>query len=158
MKTSSVILLVNILLLIFIWAFTIISYSGLPEIIPTHFAVNGQIDGESEKHTIWFLPAIASFISLVMISVPKDPNSPLLHVPQSFRNKETLRLYMYTMLLPILLLLGDTVLESILIAQGKLAEMTNAVFFLLALFFAVMGYSIYKMIKESRAETSNVRN
>jgi len=155
MKISTFLLTINIALLIFIWVFTGVKYAELPEIVPSHFSVNGRVDGESAKNTIWFLPAIATFIFLLMVGVPRNPDSPMLNVPQSFRNKETLKLYMYSMLLPVLLLLGDTVVESILMAQGRLAEMTNAVFVLLALLFAVMGFCIFKMLKESRAELLN---
>ncbi|MCS3530675.1 DUF1648 domain-containing protein [Chryseobacterium sp. JUb7] len=158
MKTSTFLLIINIALLIFIWVFTGVKYAELPEIVPSHFAVNGKVDGESAKNTIWFLPAIATFVFLALIGVSRNPDSPLLHVPQSFRNKETLKLYMYSMLLPVLLLLGDTVVESILIAQGRLAEMTNIVFVLLALMFGVMGFCIFKMLKESRTEILNTKN
>jgi uncharacterized membrane protein len=156
MKTSSLLLAINIILLIFIWVFVGINYAGLPETVPSHFAVNGAIDGESEKRAIWFLPGIATFFFLLLVGVPRNPDSPMLNVPNSYRNKESLKLFAYSILLPLLLLLADTVVENILIAQGKLQEMSNAVFILLALIFIVMGIHIYRMIKESKAETSKI--
>lgn len=156
MKISSLLLAINILLLIFIWVFVGVNYSNLPEIVPSHFAVNGNVDGESEKRAIWFLPGIATFVFLLLVGIPRNPNSPMLNVPNSYRNKESLKLFAYTTLLPVLLLLADTIVESILIAQGKLQKMTDAVFVLLALLFIVIGTHIFRMIKESKSETSKI--
>lgn len=158
MKTSTVFFVANILLLSFIWGFTIFSYSNLPENVPTHFAVNGTVNGEDHKKTIWFLPAIGTFIFLLLAGIPRNPESPMLNVPQSFRNKEKLKVFSYSILLVMLLLLADTVVESILIAEGKLSEMSNAVFVLLALLFFTIGFHIFSMIKEGRKETLNLKN
>ena len=156
MKTSSLLLAINIILLVFIWVFIGVNYAGLPEIVPSHFAVNGNVDGESEKRAIWFLPGIATFIFLLLVGIPRNPDSPMLNVPSSYRNKESLKFFAYSILLPILLLLADTVVESILIAQGKLQEMSNAVFVLLPLSLIVIGMHIFRMIKESKSETSKI--
>ncbi|MDF2932956.1 MAG: hypothetical protein K0R36_2287 [Chryseobacterium sp.] len=156
MKTSSLLLSINIILLVFIWVFVGVNYAGLPETVPSHFAVNGNVDGESEKRAIWFLPGIATFLFLLLVGIPRNPDSPMLNVPGSYRNKESLKLFAYSILLPILFLLADTVVESILIAQGKLQEMSNAVFVLLALLLIVVGIHIFKMIKESQSETSKI--
>jgi len=154
MKVSGLLLAINILLLIFIWVFTAATYAGLPEIVPSHFAVNGTVDGESEKKAIWILPAIATFFFLLLVGIPKNPDSPMLNVPESYRNKESLKILMYSILLPALLLLADTIVESVLIAQGKMQSMSNIVFVLLALLFTVIGLHIFKMLKESKTEIS----
>jgi len=158
MKVSGFLLSINILLLIFIWVFTATIYAGLPEIVPSHFAVNGTVDGESEKKAIWILPAIATFLFLLLVGIPKNPDSPLLNVPKSYRNKESLKTLMYSILLPVLLLLADTIVESILIAQGKMQEISFAVFILLGLLFAVLGLHIFKMLKESKTESLKIKN
>lgn len=156
MKTSSLLLVINIILLVFIWIFIGINFAGLPETVPSHFAVNGNVDGASEKKAIWILPVIATFLFLLLVGISRDPDSPMLNVPKSYRNKESLKFFANSTLLPILLLLADTVVESILIAQGKLRGMSNAVFILLALVFIVIGIHIFRMIKESKSETSNI--
>jgi len=156
MKTSSLLLTINIILLVFIWIFIGINFAGLPETVPSHFAVNGNVDGASEKKAIWILPVIATFLFLLLVGISRDPDSPMLNVPKSYRNKESLKFFANSTLLPILLLLADTVVESILIAQEKLRGMSNAVFILLALVFVVIGIHIFRMIKESKSETSNI--
>ncbi len=158
MKTSSILLGINILLLVFIWVFIGVNYSGLPETVPSHFAVNGDIDGESEKRAIWLLPGIATFLFLLLVGIPRNIDSPMLNVPPSYRNKESLKFFAYSILLPILLLIADTVVESILIAQGKLQEMSNAVFVLLFLSLLVVGIHIFRMIKEINAATPKIQN
>lgn len=155
MKISSLLLAINIILLVFIWVFVGVNYADLPEIVPSHFAVNGNVDGESEKRAIWILPSIGTFIFLLLIGIPRNPDSPMLNVPSSYRNKENLKFFAYSILLPILFLLADTIVESILIAQGKLHEMSNAVYVLLVLTFLVMGIHIFRMIKEGKSEISN---
>lgn len=156
MKISSLLLTINIILLVFIWIFIGINFAGLPETVPSHFAVNGNVDGASEKKAIWILPVIATFLFLLLVGISRDPDSQMLNVPKSYRNKESLKFFANSTLLPILLLLADTVVESILIAQGKLRGMSNAVFILLALVFVVIGIHIFRMIKESKSETSNI--
>ncbi len=66
MKLSGILLIVNTLLLAVIWVFTGIKYAGLPEVIPTHFDIHGNVDGESGKTVIWLLPCIAAFIHLLL--------------------------------------------------------------------------------------------
>lgn len=152
MKISTILLTVNILLLVLIWVFIGTEYISLPEIVPSHFAVNGTVDGESEKRAIWILPVVATFMFLLLVGIPKDPNSPLLNVPESYRNQESLKLLMYSMLLPVLLIFGDMIVESVRVAQGKQEEMSNAVFILLSLLFIVVGINIFMMIKKGRSE------
>ncbi|MBK1898175.1 DUF1648 domain-containing protein [Chryseobacterium paridis] len=143
-------LVVNIFLLISIWIFTGWKYAGLPEIVPTHFVVNGPADGYDHKRTIWFLPSIATFLFFILFAVTRNPNSPMLNVPDSFRNKKSLELFAYSVLLPLLLLFGYTLLESISVAEGKTNTLGNLFFVLLGLLFAVIGTNIFIMFKKGK--------
>ena len=67
--------LVNITLLILIWGFTIVHYLDLPDTIPIHFNARGEADGFGHKSTIWMLPAIATFIYLLMIIINLFPHT-----------------------------------------------------------------------------------
>ncbi|WP_419488671.1 DUF1648 domain-containing protein [Chryseobacterium bernardetii] len=154
MKLSAILLIVNTLLLAVIWVFTGIKYAGLPEVIPTHFDIHGNVDGESGKTVIWLLPCIAAFIHLLFIGI-KDPNSPLLNVPQSFRNERTLKLYLFSLELPVMILFLDIIVESIRIAEGKQTELSDAVFFILGLLFAVIGTGLIKSFRDSKRKSND---
>ncbi|WP_431134984.1 DUF1648 domain-containing protein [Psychroserpens mesophilus] len=57
-------------LLILLIAYTALSYSELPDRIPSHFNARGEVDGYSEKSMLWLLPAlgIVMFIGLYFIN------------------------------------------------------------------------------------------
>lgn len=46
-------------ILVLLIAYTIISYSELPDTIPSHFNIKGEVDGYSNKSMLWLLPAFA---------------------------------------------------------------------------------------------------
>jgi uncharacterized membrane protein len=52
------------LTLILLWAYTVLTYSNLPETIPTHFNAAGQVDQYGSKGTIFILPAIGMILFL----------------------------------------------------------------------------------------------
>lgn len=62
---------VTFLLLMII--FTIMSYSDLPEIIPSHFDANGNVDGYSNKKFLWLLPAIGAVTLVGLFVLNKYP-------------------------------------------------------------------------------------
>ena len=51
--------------LIFIWTLVAINYSSLPQIIPTHYNLQGQIDDYGSKMTLWILPTIVTLILIL---------------------------------------------------------------------------------------------
>ncbi|SMC54671.1 DUF1648 domain-containing protein [Chryseobacterium sp. YR221] len=155
MKISSILLIVNTLLVIAIWVFTGIKYAALPEMVPTHFDFQGNVDGESGKTAIWALPCIATFISVLFVGLSRYPNSTLLNVPKSFRNKETLELYMFSLQFPVMLLFLDIIIESVRVAEGKQTELSNVIFFILGLLFTVIGVGLVKSIQEGFTKKSN---
>lgn len=155
MKTSGILLIVNTLLLVVIWVFTGVKYTGLPDIIPTHFNFQGKVDGESGKETIWILAGIATFIHLVFLGASGNPNSPLLNVPRSFRDTQILKLYLFSLELPVMILFLDIIVESIRVAEGKQRELSDAVFFILGLLFTVIGIGLIKSIREAKTKSND---
>lgn len=155
MKTSRILLIVNALLLIVIWAYTGVKYAGLPDIIPTHFDFQGNVDGESGKGTIWALPCIATFVFFIFWNAPRNPDSPFVNVPKNFRNKESLGLFMFSLQIPVMILFLDIIVESIRVAEGKQTELSDAIFFILGLLFAVLGVGMVMAIREGNKEKSD---
>lgn len=154
MKASSILLIVNTLLLVVIWVFTGVKYADLPDVIPTHFDFQGNVDGESGKVTIWALPCIATFIHLLFIGI-KDPNSRLLNIPKSFRNERTLKLYLFSLELPVMVLFLDIIVESIRVAEGRQTVLSDAVFFILGGILAVVGVGVIKSFREGKTKSND---
>ncbi|MDX9790870.1 MAG: DUF1648 domain-containing protein [Candidatus Kapaibacterium sp.] len=65
--TSLIIIAVNII-------FTAYHYSGLPEIIPTHFDLKGNPDGYNNKITVWLLPVISLVMYIGLVYLNKIPH------------------------------------------------------------------------------------
>lgn len=60
--------------IIAIWCMTIISYNQLPDIIPTHFNLKGEVNGFGEKWMILLLASLATILFLVMSYLNKFPH------------------------------------------------------------------------------------
>jgi uncharacterized membrane protein len=60
--------------IIAIWSMTIISYNKLPDVIPTHFNLKGEVDGYGEKWMILLLASITTILFLVMSYLNKFPH------------------------------------------------------------------------------------
>ena len=60
--------------IIAIWSMTIISYNQLPDVIPTHFNLKGEVDGYGEKWMILLLASITTILFLVMSYLNKFPH------------------------------------------------------------------------------------
>jgi len=50
-----------------------LSYSSLPQRIPSHFAANGLVNGWSDKSFLWFLVGITCLVYLGMTMIPFAP-------------------------------------------------------------------------------------
>ena len=55
----------SIIGLMFIWIYTFTHFSKLPETIPTHFNIKGDIDNYGSKYTLWILPVVITFINIL---------------------------------------------------------------------------------------------
>lgn len=62
-------------LLLTLWVIVLISYYTLPERIPIHFNFAGEVDGWSEKQMIFFHPALATSIMIVLTLISRYPHT-----------------------------------------------------------------------------------
>jgi uncharacterized membrane protein len=60
--------------LLALWILILTKYPDLPDRIPTHFNGSGQADGYGNKSSIFTLPAIASFLFLMMTLLNRIPH------------------------------------------------------------------------------------
>ncbi|WP_298519948.1 DUF1648 domain-containing protein [uncultured Kordia sp.] len=61
-------------LLVVLWVYVIVSYASLPEIVPTHVDLSGQVDGTGNKTTIWFLLGITTVVTIGLYALTKFPH------------------------------------------------------------------------------------
>lgn len=135
MKKSSPIGILSIILIIsipLIYAASI--YSSLPEIIPTHFNLEGKADGFGNKSTVWFislfLSAISASVYLLIKNLPKiDPKKTAGQSPELFHK------------IAILLVVFLCAMNLIIIYSTKTRSfnVTNLILPLIGLLFMVLG-------------------
>ena len=57
-----------------LWLLFIFNYKELPQIIPTHYNLKGEVDNLGEKSTLIFLPIVASIIFIGLSIVSRFPH------------------------------------------------------------------------------------
>ncbi len=71
-KTIDVLILITFVAM---WMLTILSFNNLPEIIPVHYNLKGEVDNYGSKLTIWLLPVISTLIIAFMRFINKFPHN-----------------------------------------------------------------------------------
>ncbi|MCH2195416.1 DUF1648 domain-containing protein [Kordia sp.] len=130
----------TIALLIALWIYVIISYNSLPEIVPTHVDIKGNVDGTGHKNTIWFLLGITTIITIGLHVLTKFPHIHNYMVKITEENAEhnyqiSNRLLRFVNILT-LLLLAYVCYSSIQKAFG------NDFFLESALMYIIIAYSV----------------
>lgn len=72
--SDKIVEIVGLVILAAFWYFTLFHYNQLPEIIPTHFTNNGEVDGYGGKWTIIFSPVIATILYLGITLASRFPH------------------------------------------------------------------------------------
>lgn len=60
------ILLMNFIVLFWLFLFTSLTYKELPKSIPIHFGITGKADRQARKKFYWLIPVIGIFIFMMM--------------------------------------------------------------------------------------------
>jgi uncharacterized membrane protein len=81
--------LLNALLLLGLWAFTILAYASLPELVPGHIGPSGVTRWEARHNSMWFIvPLLGSVHAVMMYGLSTLANSS----PASFNVPDKKRL------------------------------------------------------------------
>ena len=143
------------LILIALWAITIINYSSLPDTIPTHFNAAGEADGFGSKATILSLPVIASLLFIGLTVLNRFPH--VFNYPTAITQDNALRLYTLAtrmlryLKLVLVLVFGGIEFMTIQNATGKAAGL--GVWFLpltLVLIFIPLIFFVIKSIQANK--------
>jgi uncharacterized membrane protein len=86
---KKIIAFLPLLVLIANAALVIISYQGLPEIIPSHFNIKGEVDGYGDKSTIIIPLIIHVGITLLLFWIGNHPEKHNYSVTITEENKST---------------------------------------------------------------------
>ena len=134
-----------------IWYITISNYNALPEIIPKHYNIAGEVDGFGEKSNILILPIISTIFFIVLSILNKFPhifNHPT-YITQQNAQKQYInatRLIRYLKLI-IVVIFGFIAFKTIYTANGKSVGLGSWFLpLLLVLIFIPLVYSIVKSI------------
>lgn len=77
---------ISYLLLLILIAYPVYFYFALPDTVPTHLNINGEIDGYGSKETILLMPAVGLFLFIMLIILLRFPhiyNYPVKVTPQN---------------------------------------------------------------------------
>lgn len=71
---AKVLEVIGLILQLGLWYFTLSGFSQLPDIIPSHFRANGEVDGYAGKWTFLLLSAIATLLYLGLTLAGRSPH------------------------------------------------------------------------------------
>ncbi|UZR97023.1 DUF1648 domain-containing protein [Chondrinema litorale] len=150
-RTAADYLMEAIGVLAIIWMFIniIMHYGSLPETIPSHFNIRGNVDNYSSKISIWFLPIVSMvlFISLFfMTKFPHNFNYPTKITESNAEGqyKKATRLIRYINAI-IAILFAYISYQTVQIALGNQESLGSGflIFLLIGLFSGITLYYIF---------------
>ena len=128
-------------------------FPQLPDIIPTHFGINGQPDAFGSKYQLWILPAvgIVLFTGLsILARFPHVFNYPGKITPENAAEKYRMAAQLIRVLNVFLVFVFVYItFTAIRTAQGKQEGLGNwfIILFVLLISF-IMGFFLYQLMKE----------
>jgi uncharacterized membrane protein len=110
-----------------LWAFVVIHYKDLPDLMPIHFNVKGEVDDYGRKWLIFLFPAIATFIFAMMTIISRTPHrlNYLVKITEenAFRQYTLVVTFLRYLRLGIVLVFAVITLESVFIAMKMVHHM-----------------------------------
>ncbi|WP_294220496.1 DUF1648 domain-containing protein [uncultured Chryseobacterium sp.] len=67
--------ILNFVLLVFLWWFTVKQYKSLPQVIPIHFDFDGKADNFGNKKYAFLMPAVLTGLYFLFAYVVRSPES-----------------------------------------------------------------------------------
>ena len=110
-----------------IWLLTLVYYRELPEIIPIHYNLTGDVDSFGRKVNLLSLPSISTIIYLGLTILNKYPHT--FNYPKSFTKENAREMYRATsqimrlLKLVSILIFGMIILETIQTVNGNSDEL-----------------------------------
>ncbi|MCK0126930.1 DUF1648 domain-containing protein [Gelidibacter sp. F2691] len=154
-KADKILEIIGLTLLVAFWCMTIINYTNLPEVIPTHFNGMGEADGFGGKSNILILPIIATILFIGLTKLNKSPH--IFNFPTKITQENALEQYtnatrmMRILKLVIVVIFGLIAFQTIRFANGQTTGLGK--WFLpmtMGLIFIPLIYFIAKSFKTNK--------
>ncbi len=146
--------LATLAILIILWSYVVMSYVSLPEIVPTHFNANREVNGTGGKGSVWFLMAITTILTAGMYILTKYPNihNYLVEITQenaAYLYKKSARLLRFVNLFT-LLLMSYVTYSVVATAMGKQIILGTAFTYIIIGFSVVMPIVLIIYLSKSK--------
>ncbi|WP_046745857.1 DUF1648 domain-containing protein [Kordia zhangzhouensis] len=145
---------ITLAVLVCLWAYVIMKYQSLPEIVPTHFNAQGEVDGTGGKSSIWFLMGITTVITIGMYILTKFPHihnymTEITEENAPHNYKMSARLLRIVNLIT-LFIMGYVALSVIQAASGENSLMGNSFMYILIAFSVIMPIVLLIYIQKNQ--------
>lgn len=141
-------------LLVLLFIYTAKKFVEMPETVPTHFNIKGEVDGWGSRWFVWFLPFVAVFIfGLLMLAnkFPQAMNYPVKITPENARRQFLLaRVFLKTLRLATLVMFCS--LQYAVIKLALTQSTLNVFVLMLALLFIVFAPIVLYLFLAIRAK------
>ena len=110
--------------IIFLWLLFIFKYKELPEIIPTHYNIKGEVNNLGKKSTLIILPIVATIIFVGVSIVSKFPH--LMNYPIEITNENAEKQYQISTRLLRILKISIVIIFSLILYSTILHTSKNS--------------------------------
>lgn len=151
-RTEKLLISISNIILLGICFIAIYSYFKLPDSIPIHFNLQGEVDGYGNKSSIFFIPIITILLILMLRWVAKNPhlfNYPVKITKENYKAQyQNAVLMMHVLRFVISITFLIIIIETIWTSHNQSTFMSRwLVPFLIALIFVPLIYFIFKSYK-----------
>ena len=146
----------SLLGLIFIWIYCMVAYAKLPDIIPIHFNARGVADNHGSKATLFLMPAIITFVYVLMTILNRFPH--IFNYPQTLTEVNAKEAYTKaTQLIRIikLIIIAFTVIIMIDMVRSALEGHSKLTWWIIPLFILAMIIPVIISVKSSFKKRPN---
>lgn len=140
------------ILLLTVWAFTVMNYNNLPDIIPVHYDLSGAADRFGSKNHILALPFIATILFVASTILNRFPHvlnypTPITKTNALMQYTNATRMIRY-LKLAIVIIFGLIVFQTIQTANGQKDGLGAwFIFLVMGLIFLPIMFFLIKSVK-----------
>jgi uncharacterized membrane protein len=148
--------LVTLAILVILWGYVLMSYTTLPDIVPSHFNGNGEVNSTAGKGSVWALMAITTVITVGIHILTKYPNihNYMVNITEenaAYYYKISCRLLRFVNLCT-LLVMAYVAYSVITIAMGKKIMLESSFIYIIIGFAVVIPVVLFVYMSKSKKD------